>query len=81
MYNVQDEKFDDIIDACQSCKDNPMSTVTNDNGDVLMFHEIISEEEEREIKSIQIMLKIKEITKCQYFSPCGFGSISSFFAC
>lgn len=79
MYNVENKKFDDLIEACQYCKHTPFTSVTNDSGDILMAHELLSEEEAADIRIIEILLQVRQITKCSHsFSQFGFGSISSF---
>lgn len=79
MYIVEDKKFDDFIEACQYCKENPLTRVINDSGEILMIHEYLSDEEASDIRVIQLLLQIRDITKCsRSFLPSGFGSTLSF---
>lgn len=83
MYTVQDREFDDFVEACQYCRENPLSTVVNDCGETLMIHERVSEDEALDIRMIQILLQIQEITgnPCSQYSHSsshsGFGLTSS----
>lgn len=84
MYTVHNSDsiifFDDLMEAFQYCQANPFSTVMNSNGEPLMIHESLPEDEVLEIQMIQIMLQIMEMTKTQcshLYLPCGFGLTSS----
>jgi len=87
MYIVQDKEFDDLIDACKYCRENPLTTVVNDSGEILMLHEPLSEDEALDIRMIQIMLLLRGIkgNTCSHFSLSsshgGFGSILSSLGC